>query len=82
MYVDKPIRGHGLMQAIVRMNRPYEDDEGRRKLCGFVLDSVGLFDKLEKALAFASEVREGVIEGLDMLKRRFEQRSSFTIYRT
>ena len=55
MYLDKPMRDHVLLQAIARVNRPYED-EGRRKPCGFVLDFVGIFEKLEKALAFDSDV--------------------------
>jgi type I restriction enzyme R subunit len=54
MYLDKPMRDHVLLQAIARVNRPYEDDEGRGKPCGFVLDFVGIFDKLEKALKFDS----------------------------
>ncbi|MGH9429164.1 MAG: type I restriction enzyme subunit R domain-containing protein, partial [Terriglobia bacterium] len=73
MYLDKPMRDHVLLQAIARVNRPYEDDEGRRKPCGFVLDFVGIFDKLEKALAFDSQDVAGVIEGMDVLKQRFAQ---------
>ncbi len=73
MYLDKPMRDHVLLQAIARVNRPYEDDEGRRKTCGFVLDFVGIFDKLEKALAFDSKDVEGVVEGIDVLKERFGQ---------
>lgn len=73
MYLDKPMRDHVLLQAIARVNRPYEDDKGRRKPCGFVLDFVGIFDKLEKALAFDSQDVKGVIEGLNVLKQRFEQ---------
>ena len=48
MYLDKPMRDHVLLQAIARVNRPYEDDDGRHKPAGFVLDFVGIFDKLEK----------------------------------
>ncbi len=72
MYLDKPMRDHVLLQAIARVNRPYEDDDGRRKPCGFVLDFVGIFEKLEKALAFDSQDVEGVIEGLDVLKEQFD----------
>lgn len=72
MYLDKPMRDHVLLQAIARVNRPYEDDEGRHKPAGFILDFVGIFDKLEKALAFDSEDVKGVVEGLDILKQRFE----------
>ena len=63
MYLDKPMRDHVLLQAIARVNRPYEDDEGRRKPAGFVLDFVGIFEKLEKALAFDSKDVAGVVEG-------------------
>jgi type I restriction enzyme R subunit len=72
MYLDKPMRDHVLLQAIARVNRPYEDSAGRRKPAGFVLDFVGIFDKLETALAFDSEDVQGVIESLDVLRRRFE----------
>lgn len=71
MYLDKPVRDHVLLQAIARVNRPYEDDRNRRKTCGFILDFVGIFDKLEKALAFDSKDVSGVIEGVDILQKRF-----------
>jgi type I restriction enzyme, R subunit len=71
MYLDKPMRDHVLLQAIARVNRPYEDDNGRRKPAGFVLDFVGIFTKLEQALAFDSQDVQGVVEGIDVLKGRF-----------
>jgi type I restriction enzyme R subunit len=73
MYLDKPMRDHVLLQAIARVNRPYEDEGGRRKPAGFVLDFVGIFDKLEKALKFDSEDVKGVVEGIDLLQRRFAE---------
>ena len=73
MYLDKPMRDHVLLQAIARVNRPYEDSEGRAKPAGFVLDFVGIFGNLEKALAFDSEDVEGVIEGIDVLQKRFTE---------
>jgi type I restriction enzyme R subunit len=73
MYLDKPMRDHVLLQAIARVNRPYEDDEGRRKTAGLILDFVGLFEKLERALAFDSEDVEGVVEDLDVLRRQWER---------
>jgi type I restriction enzyme R subunit len=73
MYLDKPMRDHVLLQAIARVNRPHEDTEGRKKPAGFVLDFVGIFDKLEQALAFDSQDVEGVIEDLDLLKGRFAE---------
>ncbi len=71
MYLDKPMRDHVLLQAIARVNRPYEDEEGRKKLSGFVLDFVGIFDHLEKALAFDSQDIEGIIQDIEVLKKRF-----------
>jgi type I restriction enzyme R subunit len=73
MYLDKPMRDHVLLQAIARVNRPYEDEQGRPKRAGFVLDFVGIFEHLEKALAFDSRDVEGVIQDLDLLKQRFAE---------
>lgn len=72
LYLDKPMRDHVLLQAIARVNRPYEDTEGRRKPSGFVMDFVGVFDNLEKALAFDSEEVSGVVEEVGVLHKRFE----------
>ena len=55
IYLDKPMRDHTLLQAIARVNRPYEDEEGKKKPFGLVIDFIGIFDKLEKALAFDSD---------------------------
>src|SRR5260221_14106286 len=66
------MRDHVLLQAIARVNRPYEDEDGRRKPAGFVLDFIGIFERLEEALAFDSEDVSGVVEGLDVLKQRFQ----------
>ncbi|WP_441351521.1 type I restriction enzyme subunit R domain-containing protein [Thermus thermophilus] len=71
MYLDKPMRDHVLLQAIARVNRPYEDQEGRRKTSGLIVDFVGIFDNLERALAFDSQDLEGVVEDLEVLKGRF-----------
>jgi type I restriction enzyme, R subunit len=71
LYLDKPMRDHVLLQAIARVNRPYEDAEGRPKPAGFVLDFVGIFNRLQDALAFDSQDVESVVEGLDVLKDRF-----------
>ncbi|GAB6184464.1 hypothetical protein JCM13991_22380 [Thermodesulfovibrio hydrogeniphilus] len=77
MYLDKPMRDHVLLQAIARVNRPYEDDAGRKKQCGFVLDFVGIFDKLEKALAFDSgdvEDIQKVVKDIQVLKNDFKEK--------
>jgi type I restriction enzyme R subunit len=50
MYIDKPMRGHGLMQAIARVNRVFKDKPG-----GLVVDYLGLADELKKALATYTE---------------------------
>lgn len=71
MYLDKPMRDHTLLQAIARVNRPYEDDEGIKKPAGYVLDFVGIFEKLESALAFDSDVVGSAIQNIDVLKSRF-----------
>lgn len=71
MYLDKPMRDHVLLQAIARVNRPYEDDEGQVKPYGFVLDFVGIFEKLEKALSFDSDMVASVIQNIDVLKQLF-----------
>jgi len=72
MYLDKSMRDHVLLQAIARVNRPYEDEDGRRKTRGQIVDFVGIFDKLERALAFDSDDVSGVVEGIEVLKARFE----------
>lgn len=71
MYLDKPMRDHTLLQAIARVNRPFENPSGTKKPCGMVVDFVGIFDRVERALAFDSDVVASVIENLDVLKARF-----------
>ncbi len=50
MYVDKPMRGHNLMQAIARVNRVFKDKPG-----GLVVDYLGIATDLKKALSFYGE---------------------------
>ena len=50
MYLDKPMRGHGLMQAIARVNRVFRDKPG-----GLVVDYLGIADKLKEALAIYTD---------------------------
>ena len=50
MYADKPMRGHGLMQAIARVNRVFRDKPG-----GLVVDYLGLADQLKRALGDYTE---------------------------
>src|SRR2546429_8331063 len=71
LYLDKPMRDHVLLQAIARVNRPYEDDAGHAKPCGLIVDFVGVLKELNKALAFQDKDVSGVIEDLDVLLARF-----------
>ncbi len=50
MYADKPMRGHGLMQAIARVNRVFKDKPG-----GLIVDYLGLAHELKQALATYTE---------------------------
>ncbi|MGV0938794.1 type I restriction endonuclease subunit R [Empedobacter falsenii] len=50
LYIDKPMKGHNLMQAIARVNRVYKDKPG-----GLVVDYLGIASDLKKALAFYSD---------------------------
>jgi type I restriction enzyme R subunit len=58
MYIDKPMRGHGLMQAIARVNRVFKDKPG-----GLVVDYLGIADELKKALSNYTE-RDRDITGI------------------
>jgi type I restriction enzyme R subunit len=50
LYIDKPMKGHNLMQAIARVNRVYKDKPG-----GLIVDYLGIAADLKKALAFYSD---------------------------
>lgn len=50
LYIDKPMKGHNLMQAIARVNRVYKDKAG-----GLVVDYLGIASDLKEALSFYSE---------------------------
>jgi type I restriction enzyme R subunit len=73
MYLDKPMRDHTLLQAIARVNRPYENETAEMvKPHGFVPDFVGIFDKLEKALAFDSDEINAIVKDIGLLKQLFK----------
>lgn len=75
MYLDKPMRDHTLLQAIARVNRPYENEAQEMvKPHGFILDFVGIFDKLEKALAFDSDEINAIVKDLKLLKVLFKNK--------
>lgn len=72
MYVDKPMRGHGLMQAIARVNRVFRDKPG-----GLVVDYLGLAAELKKALAeYTEQDRDNVgiptEQALELLMEKYE----------
>jgi type I restriction enzyme, R subunit len=75
MYLDKPMRDHVLLQAIARVNRPYEEEGKFKKACGFIVDFVGVLGKLKKALAFDSKEVDvsKLIESIDVLLARFKE---------
>lgn len=75
MYLDKPMRDHTLLQAIARVNRPYVNEEkNMKKPHGFVLDFIGIFDKLRDALKFDSKEVNAVVRHIDLLKKQFEDK--------
>jgi type I restriction enzyme R subunit len=72
MYLDKPMCGHNLMQAIARVNRVFSDKQG-----GLIVDYIGLTDNLKKALANYSKRgrSEAVIDikqAIDVMTEKFE----------
>ena len=58
MYVDKPMRGHGLMQAIARLNRVFKDKPG-----GLVVDYLGLADELKRGQPRPDRAGAGTLRG-------------------
>lgn len=61
MYLDKPLKNHGLMQAIARVNRVYKDKPG-----GLIVDYIGIAENLKKALAmYDSDVQQNALLPLD-----------------
>ena len=76
MYLDKPMRDHVLLQAIARINRPYEST-GRVKPAGLIIDFVGVFRRLKDALSFDSKDLldiEDVVQDIEVLKKSFSEK--------
>ncbi len=74
MYLDKPMRDHVLLQAIARINRPYES-QGMKKQYGLIIDFVGIFGYLKKALLFDARNLDDImfaIQNIELLKERFK----------
>ena len=64
MYLDKPMKNHTLLQAICRTNRVYSES----KTNGLIVDYVGVFDDVAKALDFDEEKFRNVIENIAEIK--------------
>lgn len=84
MYIDKPMRGHNLMQAIARVNRVFKDKPG-----GLVVDYLGIASDLKKALSFYSDsggkgdpteaieqAVEVMMEKLEVVRQMFDEQSN------
>ncbi|NJE26610.1 HsdR family type I site-specific deoxyribonuclease [Thermococcus sp. MV5] len=56
MYLDKPLKEHRLLQAIARTNRPYLRDGENIKAFGLIIDYVGIFKELKRALEIYDEI--------------------------
>ena len=67
MYLDKPMKDHNLLQAICRTNRTY--DEG--KTYGLIVDYIGIFDNVAKALNFDEASMKKVITNIEDIKKQF-----------
>ena len=63
MYLDKPLKNHGLMQAIARVNRVYKDKPG-----GLIVDYIGIAENLKQALSiYDSDVQTNTLLPLDKI---------------
>lgn len=66
MYLDKPMKDHNLLQAICRTNRTF--DEG--KTHGLIVDYIGIFDNVAKALDFDESSMRKVITNIEEVKKQ------------
>lgn len=66
MYLDKPMKDHNLLQAICRTNRTY--DEG--KTYGLIVDYIGIFDNVARALDFDESGMKKVISNIQEVKKQ------------
>lgn len=70
MYLDKPLRDHTLLQAICRTNRTYTSPAGGQKTHGVIVDYLGVFDDVAKALEFDEEGIRDVVTNIAGLKSK------------
>ncbi len=64
MYLDKPMKDHTLLQAVCRTNRTYD----AQKMCGLIVDYVGVFDNVFKSLNFDEKSVQTVIKNIREIK--------------
>lgn len=69
MYLDKPLRDHTLLQAICRVNRTYSE----QKTHGLIVDYLGIFDDVAKALEFDDKSVTAVVSNIKELKDRMPE---------
>ena len=67
-YLDKPLRDHTLLQAITRTNRTYSQPGGAEKTHGLIVDYLGVFDDVAKALDFDEKGVQTVASNIAALK--------------
>jgi type I restriction enzyme, R subunit len=65
MYLDKPMKDHNLLQAICRTNRTF----GQEKTHGLIVDYIGIFDDVARALDFDEKMVQQVVSNIDELRR-------------
>jgi type I restriction enzyme R subunit len=65
MYLDKPMKDHNLLQAICRVNRTY----GQTKTHGLIVDYIGIFDDVARALDFDEKAVQQVVSNIDELRK-------------
>ena len=65
MYLDKPMKDHNLLQAICRTNRTY----GQEKTHGLIVDYIGIFDDVARALDFDEKAVQQVVSNIDELRK-------------
>jgi len=69
MYLDKPMRDHNLLQAICRTNRTYGGTAGQEKTHGLIVDYIGIFDDVARALDFDEKAVQQVVSNIDELRK-------------
>jgi type I restriction enzyme R subunit len=69
MYLDKPMKDHTLLQAICRTNRTYDDG----KTFGLIVDYIGIFDNVAKALNFDEAGMKRVITNIEEVRRKIPE---------